>query len=199
MFKRKESLNFYALLIRQSEVIRDAVDALCRFCENTTQENGDFVKSKEKEADAIRRELVDDINRTFITPIDREDLFRLSSSIDDLADYAWTTVKEVRIYDIQPDANLLAMAQTLLKMADGLVTCMKNLEKNHQVVYTEATRVKKLENTLNVQFHKSIAELFEADDIKKILKYREIYNHMNHASDKGDVSADILLDIIVKL
>ena len=199
MFKRKESLNFYGLLIQQAQVIRDAVEALCVFCETPTQENGDFVKVKEKEADTVRRELVDDINRTFITPIDRDDLYRLSSSIDDLADYAWTTVKEIRIYDIQPDAHLLAMARTLLKMADGLLVCVQNLEKNHAVVSTEATKVKKLENTLNVQFHKSIAELFEADDIKKILKYREIYSHMNHAADKGDFSADILLDIVVKL
>ena len=199
MFKRKESLNFYGLLIQQAQVIRDAVEALCVFCETPTQENGDFVKVKEKEADTVRRELVDDINRTFITPIDRDDLYRLSSSIDDLADYAWNTVKEIRIYDIQPDAHLLEMARTLLKMADGLLVCVQNLEKNHAVVSTEATKVKKLENTLNVQFHKSIAELFEADDIKKILKYREIYSHMNHAADKGDFSADILLDIVVKL
>lgn len=199
MFKRKESLNFYGLLIQQAQVIRDAVEALCVFCETPTQENGDFVKVKEKEADTVRRELVDDINRTFITPIDRDDLYRLSSSIDDLADYAWTTVKEIRIYDIQPDAHLLEMARTLLKMADGLLVCVQNLEKNHAVVSTEATKVKKLENTLNVQFHKSIAELFGADDIKKILKYREIYSHMNHAADKGDFSADILLDIVVKL
>ena len=199
MFKRKESLNFYALLIRQAQVIRDAVDALCAFCEDPTQEKGDVVKVKEKEADAIRRELVDDINRTFITPIDRDDLYRLSTSIDDLADYAWTTVKEVRIYDVQPDKNLLTMARTLLQMADGLVVCVEKLEKDHAGVAVEATKVKKLENTLNVQFHQSIAELYESDDIKKILKYREIYNHMNHAADKGDFSADILLDIVVKL
>ena len=48
MFKRKESLNFYALLIRQAQVIRDAVEALCAFCEDPTQEKGDFVKVKEK-------------------------------------------------------------------------------------------------------------------------------------------------------
>ena len=199
MFKRKESLNFYALLIQQAQVIRDAVAALCAFCEDPTQEKGDFVKVKEKEADTIRRQLVEDINRTFITPIDRDDLYRLSTSIDDLADYAWTTVKEVRIYDIQPDQHLLTMAQTLLKMADGLLICMQNLEKDHAGVAAEATKVKKLENALNVQFHQSIAELFETDDIKTILKYREIYSHMNHAADKGDFSADILLDIVVKL
>ena len=199
MRKRKESLNFYSLLIRQMTVIRDAVAALCDYCEEPSQEKGDFVKIKEKEADAVRRELVEDINRTFITPIDREDLFRLSSSVDDLADYAWTTVKELRIYDIAPDEHLLRMARTLLDMADGLLVCMENLEKNPAKVSEEATRVKKLENTLNVQFHQSIAELFASDDFKHILKYREIYSHMNHASDKGDFSADILLDIIVKI
>ena len=150
MFKRKESLNFYALLIQQAQVIRDAVEALCAFCEDPTQEKGDFVKVKEKEADAIRRELVDDINRTFITHIDRDDLYRLSTSIDDLADYAWTTVKEIRIYDITPDAHLLTMARTLLKMADGLLVCTQKLEKDHAGVAAEATKVKKLENTLNV-------------------------------------------------
>ena len=199
MRKRKESLNFYSLLIRQMTVIRDAVAALCDYCEAPSQEKGDFVKIKEKEADAVRRELVEDINRTFITPIDREDLFRLSSSVDDLADYAWTTVKELRIYDIAPDEHLLRMARTLLEMADGLLVCMENLEKNPAKVSEEATRVKKLENTLNVQFHQSIAELFASDDFKHILKYREIYSHMNHASDKGDFSADILLDIVVKI
>ena len=195
---KRESLNFYSLLIRQMTVIREAVDALCQYCREPTQERGDYVKTKEKEEDAVRRELVEDINRTFITPIDREDLFRLSSSVDDLADYAWTTVKDLRIYEIQPDEHLTQMAGTLLQMADGLLICMENLEKNQARVYEEATRVKKLENTLNVQFHRSIAELFASDDLKRILKYREIYSHMNHASDKGDASADILLDIIVK-
>lgn len=199
MFKRKESLNFYTLLIRQARVIRDAVAALCAYCQEPTKERGDFVKIKEKEADAIRRELVEDINRTFITPIDRDDLYRLSTSIDDLADYAWTTVKELRIYEVEPDAHVTTMSGTLLEMAEGLLVCVENLEKDHAKVYQEATRVKKLENTLNVQFHKSMTELFSGDDFHRILKYREIYSHLNHASDKGDASADILLDIIVKL
>ena len=199
MFKRKEGLNFYSTLTQQAQTIRDTVNALCEFCENPTQENGDFVKAKEHEADQIRYQLVEDINHTFITPIDREDLFRLSTSIDDLADYAWTTVKELRIYDILPDKNLLSMAKILLQMADGLLICVENLEKNHALVAAEATKVKKLENVLNVRYHESIAELFTSDDFKLILKYREIYSHMNHASDKGDISADLLQDIVVKL
>ena len=199
MFKHKNSPNFYSLLTQQTETVRDTVDALRQYCEEPTQESGDYVKKMEKSADEIRYQLVDEINQTFVTPIDRDDLFRLSASIDDLADYAWTTIKDLRIYDITPDDNLLSLVKILLQMADGLLLCVQNLEKNHPLVSAEATKVKKLENTLNVRYHESIAELFSSDDFKKILKYREIYSHMNHASDKGDISADILLDIVVKL
>lgn len=198
MLKQKRNLDFYSVLTQQAQTVRDTVSALGVFCENPTQENGDFVKTKEHEADQIRYQLVDAINRTFTTPIDRDDLFRLSTAIDDLADYAWTTVKDLRIYDIPPDKNLSSMAEILLQMADGILLCVTNLANNHALVSAEAIKVKKLENRMNSRFHESIAELFTSDDIKKILKYREIYSHMNHASDKGDVCADMLQDIVVK-
>ena len=199
MLKRKETLDFYSILIQQAQVICDTVRALCVFCENPTKENGDFVKAKEREADQVHYQLVDAINHTFITPIDRDDLFRLSTSIDDLADYAWTTVKDLHIYDILPDKNLCSMAQILLQMAEGILVCVTALKNNRAHVAGEAKKVKKLENAMNVRFHESIAELFTSDDFKKILKYREIYSHMNHASDKGDMCANLLQDIVVKL
>lgn len=199
MFERKKTLDFYNALTQQAQTIRDTVDALYAYCQDPTPENGDFVKAKEREADQIHYLLVDAINQTFITPIDRDDLFRLSSSIDDLADYAWTTVKDLRIYDILPDKNLESLVGILLEMADGLLLCVKNLRKNHALVASEAKKVKKLENKLNERYHESIAELFATDDFKEILKYRGIYSHINHASDKGDSCADLLQNIIVKL
>ena len=199
MLKRKESLDFYSILISQAQVICETVRALCAFCEDPTEENGNFVKAKEREADQVHYQLVDAINHTFITPIDRDDLFRLSTSIDDLADYAWTTVKDLHIYDILPDKNLCSMAHILLQMAEGLLVCVTALTNNRSHVAGEAKKVKKLENAINERFHESIAELFASDDIKRILKYREIYSHMNHASDKGDMCADLLQDIVVKL
>lgn len=198
MLKTKKNLNFYSVLTVQAQTVRDTVRALLAFCENPTQENGDFVKAKEHEADQVRYQLVEAINRTFTTPIDRDDLFRLSTAVDDLADYAWTTVKDLRIYDIPPDKNLSSMVEILLQMADGILLCVTNLANNRPLVSAEAVKVKKLENRMNSRFHESIAELFTADDFKKILKYREIYSHMNHASDKGDVCADMLQDIVVK-
>ncbi len=199
MFKRKNRPDFYTILIQQAKSIRDTVNALCAYCGDPTKENGDFVKTRERESDQIHYSLESAINCTFITPIDRDDLFRLSTAIDDLADYAWTTVKDLRIYDIPPDKNLTDMANILLQMSDGLLLCVQNLGANRACVAAEAKKVKKLENLMNEKYHASIAELFASDDFKKILKYREIYSHMNHASDKGDICADLLQNIVVKL
>ncbi|MDR1807894.1 MAG: DUF47 family protein [Propionibacteriaceae bacterium] len=196
--RRPKSPNFYQLLIAQSQVVHAAVDALVQYCAAPTQEGGDRVKELEREADQARRRLVDEINRTFITPIDREDLFRLSTSLDDLADYAWTTINDMRIYEVTPDEHCLAMAEVLREMAAGLVTCCQDLEKNKAAVADTVKRVKKLENKVNRLFHHSVNSLFDEGDLKKILKYREIYGHLNHASDRGDATADILSDIIVK-
>jgi uncharacterized protein Yka (UPF0111/DUF47 family) len=68
MFKRKESLNFYGLLTEQAQSIRDTVKALVLYCADPSEQNGDHVKELEKASDTVRYRLVDDINRTFITP-----------------------------------------------------------------------------------------------------------------------------------
>lgn len=199
MFNNSKTDNFFTLLMEQTRVTRDGVAALCEFCQDPTEEKGELVNEFEKKADKVRGQLVQEINHTFVTPIDREDLFRLSGNIDDLVDYAWSTVKELRIYDIQPDRNMLEMSKILLQMADGLLYAVSNLEKHKDIASSEAFKVKKLENTMDMRYHESIAELFQSDDFKKIMKYREVYRHLNHASDKGDMAADILNDITIKL
>lgn len=199
MFGGKKKLNFYDMLIDHARVVVETVEALKKFCDDPTEDNGNLVKEKETQADAARKLLIDEINATFITPIDREDLFNLSTAVDDLADYAWTTVREVRIYDITPDESLKEMVAMLKEMADGLLLCIMLMEKDHKRCADEARKVKKLENSLNMKFHNSIARLFNEDDFRKILKFREVYNHMNHASDRADHCADIILDIVVKL
>ena len=158
----------------------------------------DQIKELEMLGDRKRSHLIAEINNSFITPIDREDLFRLSGTIDDVLDYAWYTVKELRIYHIDPDRAIGDMAALLLEMAESLRDCMRMLEHNPAQCNVHAVQVKKLENRLNARFHQAMNDLFEQEDLRAILKYREVYAHFNHASDKGDHAADILLDILVK-
>ena len=191
MFKRKESLNFYRLLIRAGARSSGTRWRPCAATVRTPpRKAGDFVKVKER--GGRRPPGAGGGHQPHLHHPHRPGRpLPALIFIDDLADYAWTTVKELRIYDIPPDEHLAAMSATLLQMADGLLTCVQNLERITPG-WLSGRPPGYWKNTLNVQFHQSIAELFTSDDFKKS-KYREICSHMNHASDKGDCSADILL------
>lgn len=196
--KKKKKDPFFELLEKQCAKAAEACAMLVEYCADPSEELGSKLKKVEQEGDALRRELSQGIYNTFITPIDREDLFRLSGTIDDVTDYAWNTVKESRIYGIEPDEACEKMSKTLLEIAREMHTCVSLIETDIKGSNEAAIRAKKLENQMNKQFHKAVAALYEQDDIKKILKYREIYNHMNHASDHADQAADLMMTVLVK-
>lgn len=198
-FNKKKTVSFFDLLMEQAKLTEEGVQALCTYCEDPTEENGAKVKEYEKSADRLRRLLISEINKTFITPIDREDLFSISCAIDDIIDYAYTTVEELLIYKVLPDEHIKKMSNVLLQVSKGIYTAVSHLEHNKDIAADEAVKVKKLENTAGDAYHNALSEIYETDDIKNILKYREIYRHLNHAADKGDNAADILLSIIVKM
>ncbi len=199
---RKECGNkntFYAALEEQARIALESVRAVKLYCDEPTEANGDMVQELENEGDNVRKHLINTINKTFITPIDREDLFQLSLNVDDISDYMWTTIMDMRIYGIVPDKYIKEMIEELEQMAEYLYQAISNLEFDRKKASELALKAKHLENTVNTTYHNGLAVLYELDDIKKILKFREIYNHLNHASDRGDEAANSVMNISVKL
>jgi Phosphate transport regulator (distant homolog of PhoU) len=196
--KSKRQVNFYQLLINQSDKTLEGIKMLHQFCVTGDDDMGQRVIEIEKEGDLQRRILIDEINNTFITPIEREDLFDLSRTVDDILDYARTTVEEFQIYNIQPNDDIKAMVSILVDMTTSLNTAIHQLENHKQISTEEAVKAKKFENSVEEMYRKSLARLFESDDIKYILKNRELYRHLSNAADKGDLAANILCHIIVK-
>ncbi|MDX1378482.1 MAG: DUF47 family protein, partial [Anaerolineales bacterium] len=101
IFKRKPN-KFQSLIEQQAAHAYEAMELLVKYLETPNKEIADELALKEKEADEVRRILIDELNRTFITPFDREDIFSLSRSIDDVVDYADTTVSEMAVLDVKP-------------------------------------------------------------------------------------------------
>jgi len=199
IFGNKFRIDFFDMLKDQADLTVDGVQALCEYCDKPTDKNAAAVKEFEVSADNARRLLISEINKTFITPIDREDIFDLSCAIDDIVDYASTTIEELRIYKLTPDKHIKKMSNAILELATGILKAVTHLERNKDISSDEAVKVKKLENVVNGIYHTALSELFESDDVKEILKFRELYRHLNNAADKGDHAADVLLNIIVKM
>ncbi len=201
-FKSPEG-DFLKSLGDQALKTREGLEALEAYMKNGDEAHAQRVQSIEKEADELRRILIDDLNRTFVTPIDREDLFALSRTIDDVLDYGYTTLDEMVTLGVKPNLYLQRLASILHEAAEELYLGVIQLKDHPQITLDHATRAKALENRAESVYRSAVADLFKepktVEDIVEILKMREIYRHLSNAADRGDEAANILGDIVVKM
>lgn len=197
IFSGKRKVDFFDLLLRQAEKTLGGCDALARFLRN--QADAEEVRRWEQEADDIRRVLIDELNQTFITPIDREDIFSLSRAIDDVLDYAKNTVDEMEVFEVGSNEHLCEMAVLLKEGAQQLAAAMRHLKNNPNVASDYAVRAKRIENGMNVKYLAALKDLFSGQDVRLMFSLREIYRHLNRSADRVDEAANIIGDIVVKM
>lgn len=202
IFSRKKSNRFIDLLTKQAEFTVEGMQTLLKYVKNPKSSLAQQVTRIEKEADEVRRILIDELNRTFVTPIDREDIFALSLHIDDVLDYAESTVEEMYLLDVEPNPFLERMVSLLSQAASEIHLGVVRLEEHPNVATDHAVRAKALENRVETVYREAIAELFrqprDIDHVVEMLKLREIYRHLSNAADRGDAAANVIGDIVVK-
>jgi predicted phosphate transport protein (TIGR00153 family) len=201
-FKPRQD-KFLESLIKQAEITLQGLVVLEAYMKKAAEKHAAAVAQAEKDADEVRRILIDDLNRTFVTPIDREDIFALSRAIDDVMDYAYSTVEEMQILEVEPNDFLRRMVSLLHDAAGEIHLAMQRLKENPGVAAEHATRAKALENRVERVYREAIADLFTGpEDIRqvmKMLKLREIYRHLSNCADRGDEAANVIHDIVVKM
>ncbi len=194
---------FVLLLIEQAEITLEGMDALESYMKKRSTKHAASVRQAEKDADEVRRILIDELNRTFVTPIDREDLFALSRAIDDVMDYAYATVGEMEVLDVEPNDYLRRLVSLLQDAAEEIHLAMLRLKENPGVAAEHASRAKALENRVEQVYREAVADLFSGPDdvhhVMEMLKLRELYRHLSNCADRGDEAANVIHDIVVKI
>lgn len=200
-FRKKENV-FQNLIEQQASLSYEGLRLLVKYFETSDPEVAEELSIKEKEADEVRRILIDELNRSFITPFDREDIFALSRSIDDVIDYADTTVMEMVILKVAPTPYMLRIATLLKDAAYEIMHGVMRLPKHPNVALDHAQRAKALENRVEAVYREAIADLFSGPEdlhhVVEMLKLREVYRHLSNAADRGDEAANIIADVVVK-
>jgi predicted phosphate transport protein (TIGR00153 family) len=202
LFKKREDV-FIARIHDQASLTLEGLEALKAYFENNDPETAKLLTKKEKEADEARRILIDELNRTFVTPFDREDIFALSGAIDDVLDYAYSTANEMDIFGIQATPFMKRIASLLRDAAYEILQAVDRLEEHPNVAGDHVKRAKALENRVEETYREALADLFShaesLDHMLEILKFREVYRHLSNAADRGDEAANAIANIVVKI
>ena len=195
---------FIELLTRQADECLKGLEGLVEFSKAPGEKTARVVQTAEEHGDEERRILIDELNRTFVTPLDREDIFALSRAIDDVLDYAWSSVDEMTLFNVKANPFITRMVSLLAEAGKEIHTAMLRLTDHPHVANDHAIRAKALENRMEGVYREAIAALFQqsvtsVQDLLELLKLREVYRHLSNAADRADQAANIVTDIIVKL
>jgi predicted phosphate transport protein (TIGR00153 family) len=160
------------------------------------------LKDLEHEGDYITHEIIQSLHLTFVTPIDREDIAHLANSLDDVMDFMEAAAKMCFIYRIaKPTERARELASIILKISHSLNEVMPLLhhkEKFSQVL-EQCVEINRLENEADVVHHEALAELFDdTPDVINIIKWREVYEHLESATDKAEDVANVLEAVVLK-
>ena len=197
-FFRRKKADFHALLMDQSEKAKEGMDALVFYMKEPHPLHGEQVLRLEEEADEMRKKVVDELNRSFVTPYDREDIYALSRAIDDIIDYAKSTVEEMMAFAVAPDKHTTVMAEGLAEAAGAIAQAVHFLPSDSDKAEERLVFAKKRENYVEHCYREALVDLFKGENVVRILKMREIYRHLSNAADRGDEAANIIGNILVK-
>ncbi len=201
LFKKRQNI-FIKHMHDQAAATLAGMEALVVYFKDQSPESAAELTRKEKEADEYRRIMIYELNKTFITPFDREDLFALSRTVDDVLDYAFSTLEEVELLKVTPTSYMQRIAALLRDAANELLMAVDRLEDYPGVANEHAQRAKALENKVEMLYREGLAELFDGiEDTKhvmKVFKYREVYRHLSNAADRGDEAANVIASIVMK-
>ena len=196
---------FYDLFAKETANLVAAAEKLVDLFENyeLVPEKAKKLKDFEHQGDIITHEIIAKVHRTFVTPIDREDITLLAHTLDDVMDFIEAAGRTANLYKIaQPTERAKELARIVLKMARKLHEVVPNLRHRHQFkwILEQCVEINTLENEADDVQHAALAELFEAcpADACQVIKWREIYEHLENATDRGEDVANVLEGIVLK-
>ncbi|MBI4608101.1 MAG: DUF47 domain-containing protein [Candidatus Rokubacteria bacterium] len=192
---------FFDLFEQQAATI---MSASCRLEElildyANAKEKYQRIRDLEHQGDTLTHEVVKKLNTTFITPIDREDIYALASRLDDVLDLIDAVAERLVLYRIKtPTPGCSDMAKIIVKTAeetDRAVHCLRNLSPAY---HTHCIEVNRLENEADRLLRDLLAGLFDGPDPIEIIKWKEIYETMEAVTDRCEDVVNVIEGITLK-
>jgi uncharacterized protein len=189
------------LLTQGCRVFHDLVLNIEQLSEDEIKKRLFTIKECETRGDAIEQTIIEELHKTFITPIDREDIHTLSINVDRALDILNSISRKIEIYDIRKvPSNVCRFSKIIVSISEQLPPLVEGL-RSRKSIGEIVEKMHTLENEADELFHSSMAELFSkhTDEPTYIIKFKEFYEHLEHVVDSIDYVGKLVRGIKVKL
>jgi len=185
-----------ALIVEAAGLLRDLVHDLAG-----ARRTVEAIREIEHRGDAITHEVVRRLNTTFVTPIDREDIYRLATRLDDVLDGIDEAAVQLLLYQVKRATSASrAMADVIVAIVPVVADAVRCLRRRDPRYYEHVVEVNRLENRADVLLRGSLASLFQdPDDPIELLKWKEIYETLEAVTDRCEDVANVVEQIMLKL
>ncbi|HRO76528.1 MAG TPA: DUF47 family protein [Crocinitomicaceae bacterium] len=160
------------------------------------------MKDIEHQNDDITHQIFVELGKNFITPFDREDIHSLALALDDICDHIYDSAKKITFYKVDPsDQGIRKLSDVILASVLAVNQAVLGLRelKNTKKIVESIIKINSAENQADDIFDLSIERLFEHEnDVKQVIKFREIYQTLENATDKCEDVGNVIESIIVK-
>jgi hypothetical protein len=194
---------FFDLFEKQAGVVKEAAWRLVALTEDFTsvKEKRHEIEKLEHKGDQITHDIYDQLNRTFITPLDPEEISRLASALDEVLDYIDGATEKMFYYNLgATDAHMIELAKLIHLSASEIEGAVKGIRsiKDPRYIEERCIEVNRLENLADDVLAHAVTDLFQTTDAIMIIKLKDIYEHLEIATDYCEDVANVLSDIAIR-
>ncbi len=184
-------------MVKAAHKLKEMVDTW-----GNVEEKANEIIELEHEGDTITHRIMEQLNRTFVTPFDREDIALLAHTLDDVTDFIHAAADAMFLYKVNsPGQRAKELADIIVQATTEVERVMPRLRHRAELkqVPPYCVEINRLENMADRAFRAAMAELFtDTTDITEIIKWREIYEHMESATDRCEDVANVLEGVALK-
>jgi len=201
LFPKK--VDFFSIFEKSAKNLVDASSELLGLFEHFDDLEARVAKIRdwEHDNDDLTHETMSRLNQTFLTPIDREDIHALTTSLDDVLDFLWAAGDRVVLYGVESSrSSAIELARSLRENCLVVQRAIGELRrKDYTALRDDCIEINRLENEADAIFRKAMAELFETEaDPIQLIKWKEILEYIELATDKCEDVANTLEAVVLK-
>jgi len=195
--------HFFDMLEQQADVVVEGAEALLDMTKNFNQvdKKRNNIKAIEHKGDDLVHKIAEALNKTFVTPIDHDDMSKLTSRLDDILDFIEAASHRMWAYEIKTvPPDMVQLAEVILagsKEVNHAIKDLRNISRRNEIL-KHCIEINRLENVGDDITHVAVAGLFKKYEAIEIIKLKEIYEHLEMATDKCEDAADVIKDVFIK-